>query len=314
LSQASGPVAQLLNQFEKIFPDEETCAVYLRKQRWPGGFVCGACGGRRADLLKSRAYTYECRSCGRQTSITAGTVMHRTRLPLTLWFLAAQLIAVHPESASARRFEELLGIPYSTAWLMREKLRQSMNSINGQQLAGVVEVSLTELRLPCNDGVSTASRSGKIIVAVAMGSLEIRLAAIPDSTEASFATFIRTNVKPGSILRADPLIRLTDYRHDPEQFKLQTPFTFLWLRRYLRGRREPLDICLEKFIAHHNDLVRQISFDDVLGIATRHEPTTYWDIIGRSNPRQGLPTTRRRPRRRKTAAGMREDGSGTGES
>jgi predicted RNA-binding Zn-ribbon protein involved in translation (DUF1610 family) len=74
-------------EFQKRFPDEAACAAFIFKKRWPKSFVCPACGGMRPVDLKSRAYTYECRDCGRQTSITAGTVMHRTKLPLTAWFV-----------------------------------------------------------------------------------------------------------------------------------------------------------------------------------------------------------------------------------
>ena len=69
-----------LSEFQEAFPDEACCAAFLVRRRWPNGFVCPACAGRRAAALKSWAYTYECSSCGRQTSITAGTAMHRTRL------------------------------------------------------------------------------------------------------------------------------------------------------------------------------------------------------------------------------------------
>ena len=68
-----------LSEFQEAFPDEECCAAFLVRRRWPNGFVCPGCAGRRAAALKSRAYTYECANCGRQTSITAGTAMHRTK-------------------------------------------------------------------------------------------------------------------------------------------------------------------------------------------------------------------------------------------
>jgi hypothetical protein len=47
----------------------------------------------------------------------------------------------------------------------------------------------------------------------------------------------------------------------------------------------------------------------MLGLASHHQPTSYWDIIGRDNPRKGAPTVRRQPRRRKTATGMQADRS-----
>ncbi len=96
-----------LSQFQETFPDETSCAAFLLEQRWPEGFVCPGCGGQRAAALKSRAYTYECLDCGRQTSATAGTVMHRSKLPLTTWFWAAHLMATHSNGMSARQLEDL---------------------------------------------------------------------------------------------------------------------------------------------------------------------------------------------------------------
>ena len=75
-----------LSQFEETFSDEASCAAFLLERRWSAGFVCPGCEGKRAAALRSRAYTYECLDCGRQTSVTAGTVMHRSKLPLTTWF------------------------------------------------------------------------------------------------------------------------------------------------------------------------------------------------------------------------------------
>jgi len=80
--------ARSLSEFQTSFPDETSCAAFLFQRRWPQGFACPACGGGREALLKSRAHTYECLDCGRQTSITAGTAMHRFKSPLTVWFWA----------------------------------------------------------------------------------------------------------------------------------------------------------------------------------------------------------------------------------
>src|SRR3569833_1883682 len=67
--------ARTLTEFQAGFPDEASCAAFLFERRWPKGFVCPACGDGRAALLRSRAHTYECLACGRQTSITAGAVL-----------------------------------------------------------------------------------------------------------------------------------------------------------------------------------------------------------------------------------------------
>jgi predicted RNA-binding Zn-ribbon protein involved in translation (DUF1610 family) len=131
--------ARSLSEFQTSFPDETSCAAFLFQRRWPQGFVCPACGGGRAALLKSRAHTNECLHCGRQTSITAGTAMHRSKLPLTVWFWAAHLMATHSNGMSAVQLEAQLGITYKTAWLLAQKLRQSTIDPQREPLEGVVE-------------------------------------------------------------------------------------------------------------------------------------------------------------------------------
>ncbi len=84
-----------LPEFQRRFPNDAACAVYLAEARWPKGFVCPCCGHGRAWRLKSKANTYECSRCHRQTSVTAGTVMHASKLALSVWFWAAYLMATH---------------------------------------------------------------------------------------------------------------------------------------------------------------------------------------------------------------------------
>ena len=69
-----------LAEFQKEFPDEPRCAAFLSARRWPDGFVCPACGRGRAVALKSRPRLLECLDCRRQTSLTAGTAMHRSEI------------------------------------------------------------------------------------------------------------------------------------------------------------------------------------------------------------------------------------------
>lgn len=87
--------------FEARFPDEEACARYLVERRWPDGFVCPGCGHACGWALTRERPTWECSGCGRQTSVTAGTIMHRSHLPLRTWFLAAHIMASHSNGISA---------------------------------------------------------------------------------------------------------------------------------------------------------------------------------------------------------------------
>ncbi|MBV8893439.1 MAG: IS1595 family transposase, partial [Acidobacteria bacterium] len=155
----------------------------------------------------------------------------------------------------------------------------------------------------------------------------IRLAAIPDNSAASLEAFVRANVKPGTTLLTDghqSYPGRTDYRHDPRTVgKMAGHVVLPWIHRvfslmkrwglgtYHGLRRTHIDSYLNEFVFRSNRrFYRHVSFETVLGLASHHHPTSYWNIIGRDNPRKGVATVRRRPRQRKTAAGTRQDGSG----
>src|SRR6185436_4594645 len=75
-------------------------------------------------------------------------------------------------------------------------------------------------------------------------------------------------------------------------------------------RRKHVDTYLNEFVFRYNRrFYRHVSFETMLGLASHHHPTSYWDIVGRDNPRKGVPTVRRQPRRRRTPTGMHPDGS-----
>ena len=164
-----------LIEFQSRFATESACAEYLFERRWPEGFVCPGCGGGRAWLLKTKAFTYECADCGRQTSVTAGTIMHASKLPLTIWFWAAFLMATHSNGISALQLQNQLGLgSYRTAWMLCAKLRRAMVNPEREPLSGVVEADETIIpfRTKNDPVVVPAGRSGvgKMLVA---GAVEI---------------------------------------------------------------------------------------------------------------------------------------------
>ena len=74
-------------EFRARFGTEAQCRAALFALRWGKGWVCPACGHGRCAELKTRAL-YSCNRCKHQVGLTAGTVFHWTKLPLTTWFLA----------------------------------------------------------------------------------------------------------------------------------------------------------------------------------------------------------------------------------
>ena len=87
-------VPDSLLAFQHMFPDDDACAAWLIEMRWPDGFVCPACGHEKGWALRRKAHTFECAGCRRQTSVTAGTILHASKLPLTVWFWVLFGVAV----------------------------------------------------------------------------------------------------------------------------------------------------------------------------------------------------------------------------
>ena len=130
-------VPDSLLAFQHMFPDDDACAAWLIEMRWPDGFVCPACGHEKGWALRRKAHTFECTGCCRQTSVTAGTILHASKLPLTVWFWAAYLMATHSNGISALQLQKQLGIgSYRSAWLLAHKLRASMSRPRAQPVVG----------------------------------------------------------------------------------------------------------------------------------------------------------------------------------
>jgi len=183
--------------------------------------------------------------------------MHRSKLPLTVWFWAAHLMATHSNGMSAVQLEAQLGITYKSAWLLAQKLRRSMIDPQREPLEGVVEVDQAELPFRADNNFFDPLKSGKILIAGAVEVIDrgtnqakprrkrakyldtrsgrIRLAAIPDNSAASIEAFVRANVKTGTTLLTDghrSYPGLTDYRHDPRTVgKMAGHVVLPWIHR-----------------------------------------------------------------------------------
>jgi len=125
-------VPKNLADFQQHFPNEEACIAHLYAKRFPTGFLCRYCEQHEGVAgppytFAGRPTVYRCRNCKRDTSLTAGTIMHRSQQPLNSWFWAAFLVTSLTPGMSAVQFKKILGIKrYETAFQMLHKLRASM--------------------------------------------------------------------------------------------------------------------------------------------------------------------------------------------
>ncbi len=141
-----------LQGFYDTFPDEESCWRWLRRARWPTGFRCPRCGSRQSSRLSTRDVE-QCRACRYQASLTAGTILHKTRVPLRSWLLAVFFVARHKQGISALQLQRDVGLgSYKTAWLLLHKIRSVLRPDPARLLSGVVEADETYLGAPHEKG------------------------------------------------------------------------------------------------------------------------------------------------------------------
>ena len=197
--------------FESWFPDDEACREFLTRVRWPDGFVCPKCAARDAWLTGRRMWM--CRSCGRQTSATAGTIFDRSHYPLRVWFAAMWFVCAQKNGVSALGLQRVLGFgSYETAWAWMHKLRRAMVRPDRDLLGGEgVSVEIDQTFIGGRAQVRKLARfanTAEVVIAVerqhpkGLGRVRLRHIELADRKNELF-TFTRDCVAHGTIVYTD---------------------------------------------------------------------------------------------------------------
>ena len=299
-----------LHEFRRQFATEEACEQYLAACRWPNGFVCPRCEYRRAYVIANRRW--QCAECRHQVSLTAGTILHNTKTPLTQWFWAAYLMTTDKRGVSALLIQRQLGLRrYETAWMMLHKLRRAMVNAAREPLHGDIELDDTWVGGP-QAGLRGSRqlkdrRAVPVLVAVERRddrSGRIRLVVLPDFTATTMSTIVKEHVAAGSTIYTDGLqafagLKAAGYRHialkQPLRLALRkgaasvVPFADRVvgnLQNWLIGThhgvsRAQLQAYLDEFVFRHNRRKQPMAaFQTLLGLGTGRTPTPYRRIQG----------------------------------
>jgi len=272
-------------EFQQWFPDEEACIKYLYESRWPDGFICHTCGDTEAYYITTRR-AFKCKANGHQTYLTAGTVIHGSHTPLTIWFWSAYLVATVTPGISSIQLERQLGIRHETAFNILHKLRSAMVNPERTKIEGKVEVDETYVGGPTTGGKRGRGTEKAIVIIAVERKGEhagrVRLRHIEDVTGLSLIGFIKDVVEKGSTIITDEFPSYTGitkqgYRHKVEEdlrlAHLVASNLKTWIKGIFHGVSEKhLQAYLNEFTFRFNRRKTPMAaFQTILGLTSKVE-------------------------------------------
>ena len=283
-------------EFQRQFSSEEECLRFLIQSRWSEGFSCPKC--RHGQFYwKAARKLLQCKKCGYQTTVTSGTIMHRTKIPLTSWFHAAYLVSTITPGISALQLQRQLGLTsYKTAFTMLHKLRAGMVREDRDKLYGAVEVDETFIGGK-KAGPPGRGALGKSLVACAVevrngGTARARLQIIPNAAAATLTAFMRQNVVEGTKVTTDDWkgylgLRKASYKHEVQSNLTHVHRLISNLKTWILGthhgaiRRQHLQAYLNEYTFRFNRRrTPMAAFQTALGLGSQRLGPTYKGLYG----------------------------------
>ena len=149
MESAHRAVSKSYASFDELtekYPDELSAVRYFQERRWPQGVTCPSCASRdvfQGKQVRRRRQLWRCRSCDRRFSVTSGTIMDSTKLPLRKWLFAFHLIGASKKGISSLQLARMLRIDYKTAWHLAHRIRATMHEADVRRFSGIVETDET---------------------------------------------------------------------------------------------------------------------------------------------------------------------------
>ncbi len=235
-------------EFQKYFSSEDVCREHLFKIRWPNGFQCPVCSHSRAYKVSKR-HLFECAECGYQVSVTAGTVMHKTRTSLIVWFWVIYLVSNDKRGTSASQLSQQFGISYPTAWLILHKIRKSMGDRDEKyMLSGIVKMDNTLIGAPTEGGKrGRGTEKTKVVVSLSITKvghpLFLKMYVVDDLKATTLSKVACSAIAPGTnvstdLFRSYNQLSKDGYNHLPQEFNHKdNPDHLKWLHTIISNAK-----------------------------------------------------------------------------
>lgn len=202
--------------FEKDFPDDDTCLEWLKNYLYPDGIRCKVCGKVTKHHRVMTRKSYSCDVCGHHVHPTAGTIYHKSCTPLRLWFYGVYLMSSTHCGISAKQLERELGVTYKTAWRMFRQIRSMLTE--DHKLSGGVEVDETYIGGKRHGKRGRGAEGKSIVAGAAQRNGKLSAVKVPNVKAATLLPVIKERVLPSSTIYTDELqsyngVKRMGYQH-----------------------------------------------------------------------------------------------------
>ena len=298
------PTSMSFEGFSEIFPTEESCRNKLFQMRWPEGFICPKCGSKEYGFHSGKNL-YQCKSkyCRYQASVTAGTIMDHTRLPIRVWFMAMFLLATDKRGSSATYLSTVLKIRYKSAWLLLQKLRIAMGKRDAKYLLeGIVDFDDTYFGGTKKGGKrGRGTTKSKVLVALSKDAKgkpkHLKMRVVPNLKGKTVGAFAKEAIAKNSSVKTDAYrsyrkALAEKYNHEWQVFDADSKM-LAWLhtivsnaKSFVQGTFHGLDAIhlqryLDEFCWRFNRRYRDdVIFFDLLRAVVSSPKSTYADLKG----------------------------------
>lgn len=208
-----------IKDFQSEFPNDDACLQWLKDYRWPDGIHCKHCGEITDHHLMKTRKSFSCQACGNHVHPTAGTIFHKSRTPLTIWFYVVYQMSQTRGGISAKQIQRETGVTYKTAWRMCNLVRRMLDE-DSAPFSGEVEVDEAYFGGRKKGGKrGRGSENKTAVVGVAQRKGKLKVQAVPDTKKKTVLPIVSKTVSVGAKVYTDEYpvynrLPYLGYQHD----------------------------------------------------------------------------------------------------
>lgn len=195
-----------LFEFQKLFPDDESCYQYLVKMKWENGFTCSSCGHTKYCAGNS-AHCRQCTKCRKMESATSDTLFHKLKFPILKAFYIVYYLSTNKKGITSTELSRKLELRQKTCWLFKQKVMKAMES--SMQFPLTAEVEVDETYVGGQDETAIGRNEGKkkiVVFAVeknGRGVTRLYGRVIKTASKKNLQSFMKDHIAPEANVKTD---------------------------------------------------------------------------------------------------------------